>query len=375
MSHPKLRKRLISWALVVIWTTIIFLTLPYAPIWRDWITDNFSGYAIPVSVVVILLVIAGFTIGNIIKRKAGIKSYFFFIITIALYVYSLSRIEILVEQVHFLEYGLLAYLIIRALRIESRDVWQYLNAVLLVSFIGVLDEYVQGLLVNRVCELRDIQINIISGLLAMIWHRFCLEPEEEHASPRTALLIGIPIAGAIIFSISLFNTVHSGFGHFIEEDDKVGFYSRSPAAELLSVPKDTALFRDKIVDMMLKMKYSELLKIVDPVHGEILVHVFRRDRYLFKQDYRTAYWENYILDKYFNSHIRGTKLELSENNRDIITASALIDTSGIYISPVSAHLVTAYSERQQWIFVIMSELILLISWIIIYRRKPGGKNG
>lgn len=370
MTQSLTVKRLVSWALVVMWTVVIFLTLPYAPVWRDWITDNFSGYAIPITVGVILLAIAGFTLSGIIKRRSGFRTYAFFIIIMGLYAYSLSRITILVEQVHFLEYGLLVVLIIRALRLESKDIWQYLNAILMVTFIGVIDEYMQGVLSNRVGELRDIQLNIISGLLALLWYRHCLEPIEGKANPRKALLIGLPIAGAIIFAIALFNTVHSEFGHYIEEKGKLGFFSRRTYDDLRKPPADAEDFRLDVADRMYREKYGELLNQVDnPIHSEVLVHIFRRDRYLLKLDYNTAQWENYILENYFGDYIRGTKHEWLAERADSIKSLANSSPGQPYVSPVSAHIVVAFSEKAQWTAAAILEVILVICWLMLYRKK------
>ncbi len=71
------------------------------------------------------------------------------------------------ERVHFVEYGLLALLARFALSGHLRPPSQYLLAWLLASLAGWGDEVIQGVLPDRVYDLRDVVINSVAALLAL----------------------------------------------------------------------------------------------------------------------------------------------------------------------------------------------------------------
>ena len=69
------------------------------------------------------------------------------------------------ERVHLLEYGFLAFLVYKALRIDIRDERIYLFTSLLVMFFGLADECIQFLLPNRYFGIMDVLVNGVSGIL------------------------------------------------------------------------------------------------------------------------------------------------------------------------------------------------------------------
>ncbi len=71
------------------------------------------------------------------------------------------------ERVHFLEYGLLALLARYVLSCHLPPPAQYLGALVLASAAGWGDELIQGLLPDRVHDLRDVAVNAVAALLAL----------------------------------------------------------------------------------------------------------------------------------------------------------------------------------------------------------------
>jgi len=72
------------------------------------------------------------------------------------------------EKTHILEYGLLAWLVMRDLvKIKTPIIKSVLIAFVFTALVGVLDEGFQKLLPWRVCEIRDMITNAISGALGI----------------------------------------------------------------------------------------------------------------------------------------------------------------------------------------------------------------
>jgi len=80
----------------------------------------------------------------------------------AVIVWRLERPE---ERVHFLEYGLLGFMLLSATKGARR---QFLLSFAFVVALGSLDEFIQLLLPNRVGDLRDVLMNAGGGILG-IW--------------------------------------------------------------------------------------------------------------------------------------------------------------------------------------------------------------
>lgn len=83
------------------------------------------------------------------------------------------------ERVHFLEYGLLGMLILRASLRTMPQSWRAsfgLAAVVLCT-IGTLDEIIQFLLPNRFFDWRDLWFNLIGGLLGFGAYLVVAPPE------------------------------------------------------------------------------------------------------------------------------------------------------------------------------------------------------
>ncbi len=70
------------------------------------------------------------------------------------------------ERFHFLEYGVLYLLSLRALTIDVRGTWPYLLALVVTSLAGWFDEYVQGLSPVRYYDVDDIRMNVLAAALA-----------------------------------------------------------------------------------------------------------------------------------------------------------------------------------------------------------------
>lgn len=69
------------------------------------------------------------------------------------------------ERVHFLEYGILGYLMLKATTYSWR--MPFFASFILVFIVGIGDEAIQWFLPNRVGDMRDVFMNSFGGLLGV----------------------------------------------------------------------------------------------------------------------------------------------------------------------------------------------------------------
>jgi len=86
----------------------------------------------------------------------------------AAYSYILIGIPIAEEKIHFLEYGFLAFLIYRAMRLDIQKVKLYVWVLVLTGALGWVDEIIQYFLPNRYFDWRDVIFNAGGGALGLI---------------------------------------------------------------------------------------------------------------------------------------------------------------------------------------------------------------
>lgn len=72
------------------------------------------------------------------------------------------------EKTHFLTYGLLAWVVLLALDLESSSRWRYGSAAVIVGVLGWLDEGIQYLLPSRYFEWKDVWLNVVSGVAVLV---------------------------------------------------------------------------------------------------------------------------------------------------------------------------------------------------------------
>jgi len=96
------------------------------------------------------------------------SSYLIVIMVVLAYVYGLVTLQLSSEKIHFIEYGFLAYLVIKAISLDIKKPIAYGFAFLLVSIIGWIDEGIQNILPNRYYSMDDVILNSISGALVLL---------------------------------------------------------------------------------------------------------------------------------------------------------------------------------------------------------------
>jgi len=161
----QLRKKYWAWALG--WTLAIYATLyPVRPV------CEFLKRTIPFEFWINIF-LAACLCGIVILffRKYKVTDgfgYVLLLLAVSGYLYGLATIPYPEEKIHFIEYGILAYLIFRALRLDHGAWAAYAGAFALTAALGWGDEGLQHLLPNRYYQTSDVVLNAVSGLLGLI---------------------------------------------------------------------------------------------------------------------------------------------------------------------------------------------------------------
>ncbi|MCA9407776.1 MAG: VanZ family protein [Candidatus Omnitrophica bacterium] len=166
MSNIKQQRR-IWWMAAGLWLGVIYSTLSLVRPVCEYLKTN-TPFALFVN-----LMMGSFLSGLIIiiLRTMKIKSVqrmWFLSGVVILYIVGFWMVEHPEEKLHLIEYGLLAYLIFKALQMDVHRVKAYIGAFVLTSLCGWGDEIIQHYLPNRYYQVTDVQLNIFSGLLGLL---------------------------------------------------------------------------------------------------------------------------------------------------------------------------------------------------------------
>ena len=182
-TYPRMGKRTAgaAWALGA-YVGAILTTLPVLPLLWVPIRDRFGSTA--ERSLTALLVLLGLTIGlGLIRRPLSSRASLLLLGVAIVYGWFLWALENPVEKVHLAEYGFLSHLSLRYLGARGarstglglgrphgrEDRWGLrARALALVFSVGLLDEFIQYFLPNRYGDLRDVGLNWLAGLLALV---------------------------------------------------------------------------------------------------------------------------------------------------------------------------------------------------------------
>ena len=373
-AERKFRRRAVfAWALLLAYAAFIDLTLSTVPVWREWLVERF-GMGVFATVtygaaVILLSVILAVMIFR--HREKNVFAYLSLAI-ILLFLRHVMRhwITIPVEQIHFIEYGIMGFLAYAALKHHLRG-WGLVAAALLLTYLfGMMDECIQGNLANRVGEQRDMYWNGLAGLLGLGVVVFALRPPQirggsgskELSAALIIMMPCLPLQG-------YFNSTIAQFGRLIKDQDlQVIFRSRLSVPELRQYDLDLEQFQREIVPKIGKAKMNEIMPLVHhKIHEEALVHIFRCGRYLMENKSFVAFKELRIIEKYCGQFMRGTPLELSAERVAQLSEAVGDSARVLYASPVAGHLITKFRERQMWAAIAVMEAGILI-YLLGFRR-------
>lgn len=371
----KRRDRIVAWLLLFIWVGFIYLTLSTVPDWRDTLVKKYGEsvfttitFAGGLVAMVILLSVMIFH-----YRRKNVAHYVILLLNLAFLAYVLKHwISLPVEQIHFLEYGMVGFLSFNALRHHLQG-WGLITAAILLTFLfGMVDETIQGLLANRVGEQRDMFWNGLAGAIVMSIEAFSLKPrvlmEKSGVREIKAHLL---MAAFCLLVQGYFNTKIAQFGYLIRDAEyNLTFKSRLQSEALLAYRVKLDDWKTKIAPRIGKVRMNELLpQVYNPIHEEALVHCFRRAYHFRLGHIRIAYSEDLIINKYFNNFVSGTKQDwprsLSAQMRPVVGQRFNVP----YHSIVADHLITRFNATQMWGSIALLEAGIWGLWIGLHRRK------
>lgn len=127
------------------------------------------------TIAALFLLCAGAVIGGLLRRRAPLLAWLVVALAGALYAAIALAMEVPQERLHLVEYGFLALLLRAAIavsvaarpdgrRVSNVDVW----ALGAATAVGWIDEAVQGILPNRIYDLRDVAFNALAAALALV---------------------------------------------------------------------------------------------------------------------------------------------------------------------------------------------------------------
>jgi hypothetical protein len=158
---------------------LILALLPLTPILWEHALDIFGDSFDLIGYVLIALVFVCLAVYMVRRRTVNGLLGFFALAAFAVMYYILLQYLCRYpgDRVHFLEYGLLAYLLRRAFRFDFSSAKSYALSFLIGGGFGAVDEGIQYVLSNRVFEVRDILINVIAAALGLLVVAVLVRPE------------------------------------------------------------------------------------------------------------------------------------------------------------------------------------------------------
>lgn len=412
MFHrPARENEWVSWLFVILWTGIIFLTIPLARTLQEFIRDLWGREAFTTIVLIAITVASLGTIGHLLRSKtASLINYSWLLLVamvFAVYSYQLSRAP--EEALHFIEYAFLGILIYRAFTHRIRDYSIYFSVALVGAIIGTIDETIQWLTPERYWDYGDIWLNFVAVSLTQIAIAGGLAPTLISARPNTASLrlsFRLCIVSILLLTLTLLNTparvtwyadrvpaleflkhnpsTMSEYGHRHHIPDIGNFRSRLSSDELHDQDETRPEQAAEILDQYHnRRKYAEFLQVYtpdsDPFVHEARVHLFRRDRHLSRSNKSAqdeslsryyldvAYREHQIIERYFPNTLRHSRFVLDQQT--LQRMETMRATGDDYDSPVSKHLITLMSERQLISLLLLTILSLVGLERFIARRE------
>jgi VanZ family protein len=311
------------------------------------------------------------------------------------------------EAIHFIQYGILAVLVFRALTHCSSDLSIYFIAAIICGIIGTIDESIQWITPKRVWDLGDIWINFLSAWLVQVGIALGFRPKYFENRPTRASLRSLcrtSIGAVFILWICLLNTptriawyadripglgflkyhdsVMLEYGYLYNHQDTGIFRSRFSAEELRLNDQKRAQEAAKILDRyQTKTQYMEFLQIYTPisdpfvhearVHLQSRDHHFRKaqehrdDPYLYKRHLNIAYRENQIMERYFTKTLQSSSYEWPTDRLDYVKSH--IVKNWTRASWVSRNLVTRANEAHVSVF--FATLLMSLSILNWYLGK------
>jgi hypothetical protein len=256
-----------------------------------------------------------------------------------------------VEHVHFIEYGFLAWLFYRAWRPLDDGVaviWPLLAGTL----VGIGDESVQAFLPGRVGEAHDVFLNVVAVACGLCFAVSVDPPKQLGVPLRRPVVrpIGYGVVGVLVSFAAFFDAVH--LGHEVYEPDIGVFWSHYDSATLKALGADRKVRWSSEPPTRFRRISHE-----DEYLSEALWHVQERNRAWGAGDVFTAWRDNLILERYFAPALDAPSVgapvppRWPAQQRDE-TAARVASDPGIYVSRAAPYPIYAWPPLAFWAVVV-----------------------
>lgn len=413
----KKRQILLSWLWVVLCVASILAIVPLARSIQNfvtrWLGRSAFGYFVLISVAFFLAFMIWLLVFRLRVRR--LSSYLGLAAVGFAYVFFTLKLWARPEEaIHFLEYGLLSFLLFRALRNYFSDVSIYFSVFFFGSLVGIIDEILQWITPGRYWDFRDVGLNALSVLLLQLALAFGLKPEDLTRSipPRSLRFASLLLAAnMILLGLCFSNTPQRVASYsrlipglsFLEKEEIMHefqkkqfnlpglgiFFSRLKLEEWKALDETrheefAAIFKD-----WANKPYEGFLRTYsaqkEPFLHEFRVRIFRRDQKLKEvnklpsgrkkdQALLAAFRENLFLEKYCPLTL---KLSGYAWSAEFVNNLALqIDAQASYRSPVGAGFWLFRKEKHLWATILLT-IVILVQMNVIYAsfvRRRNKKN-
>jgi len=374
-------------AIAVLVSAAVVLSAPFLGQLRAYLRAAFPGHFVTIVGASVALAMAGaFVLALARIRHARAIRYAVIAASVAVAIaYTLAtqtgipEVDV-VERVHFIEYGAIAFLFYMAFR-PLGDAAIFILPVLAALIVGTLDEWLQWFIPNRVGEARDVFLNLVAIACGLAFGA-ALEP-PGHPNAAAALgtpafrfrlhwpsqrLVGTCGAALILVFAAFVNAVH--LGYFLIDAELGGFKSHYNPEELRQLAVDRTERWRAEPPIVLKRLSRE-----DQYLDEGLWHIRERNRRWEAEDYDVAFLENEILERYFAPVLDTKSYAAPELSRwpgvQKADARQRLKGGSAFVSEAEPYPILAAPKRRFWSAVLAFAAATLLLGL---RRKKGGSN-
>lgn len=395
------------WLPVIVWVAVIYTTIPFVRMLREWYVARWDPAWIGLGVAVVLMA-AGVVAVALIRRGTGAVrrgNTVWIVVTTSVFVlWTVSLRRSPEEAVHFLEYGLLAVLLHRALRPMVGSDLVFIAAALMGALIGTVDEIIQWISPGRFWDWRDLLLNGGAGALAQVILWRVVTPSNKRWDTRSLrIVLRLTVAQLTLVTLCLANTPErvaryaphlpnlqhltsslnpmAEYGHRLVEPGLGVFTSRLSPEDLRTEDRTRATEVGPILDAN-RHSYGRFLDTwpvsEDPFTYEARVHLFARDRNLAKareqgfagasEQITTAWYENRLVETFFKNTLGESSFQWNPQLREQIARSHAPHTD--FHSAAGSHLITFVSERALRIVLLLLVAVMIILDLRVGRYQP-----
>lgn len=154
----------------MLYIILIFATIPYVPKIWGLVTKPLGKNTSSILNISYGLLGLGVTLFSYFKlQKKSLTFYAILGLLFLSYTYLLKNLNVTVEKVHLLEYGLLSFLVYWAVNSDMKWILTYGIILATVFIVGWADESIQMITPGRVYEFSDVLLNWKAGVLGFLF--------------------------------------------------------------------------------------------------------------------------------------------------------------------------------------------------------------